>query len=347
MKPAARVGDSTAHGSPLAPGPGSPNVFIGNRPAWRAVIDQHACPAVNISGPDGVGNVLVGSPTVLINNQMACRLGDTVIEKPGAALGPMNPIVMGCPTVLIGEGSAASQIAVTITALINAAKSGLPLIQICPECRLLKALTGQHKLPLGDRVAAGKDLYDAVSALIRSARAAEKALQYGPDTPLTAVKKVAARAPRFDWKWGAGMGALKTALNNLDDLRQGNYAAFGAKVVYGAARGLAGEFVGSLAAKGGAALGAAFPPLGGALGGAAVGKMVGTLFGSKKAEKVDAVVGALIGGAIGCLPVIGHGAGTILGAIGAKMWAAEATEAGIDKLTGGEERIDQFFRRRP
>ena len=67
------------------------------------MIDQHACPMVSISGPDGVGSVMMGSPTVLINNQMACRLGDMVIEKPGLALGPVNPIIMGEMTVMIGE----------------------------------------------------------------------------------------------------------------------------------------------------------------------------------------------------------------------------------------------------
>src|SRR5271169_6087396 len=104
MPPAARITDSTTHAAvPLAPGPGSSNVLIGNLPPWRAMIDQHACPAVSISGADGVGSVLMGSPTVLINNMMACRLGDIVVEKPGLAAGPMNPIVMGCPTVMIGE----------------------------------------------------------------------------------------------------------------------------------------------------------------------------------------------------------------------------------------------------
>ena len=36
-KPAARVGDMTAHGSPLGVGPGSFNVTIGKRPAWRGI----------------------------------------------------------------------------------------------------------------------------------------------------------------------------------------------------------------------------------------------------------------------------------------------------------------------
>jgi uncharacterized Zn-binding protein involved in type VI secretion len=37
--PAARVGDSVAHPAPpvLGPGPGSTNVLIGNKPAWRGV----------------------------------------------------------------------------------------------------------------------------------------------------------------------------------------------------------------------------------------------------------------------------------------------------------------------
>ncbi len=37
MPPAARVTDLTSHGTPLAPGTGSPNVLIGFLPAWRAV----------------------------------------------------------------------------------------------------------------------------------------------------------------------------------------------------------------------------------------------------------------------------------------------------------------------
>jgi uncharacterized Zn-binding protein involved in type VI secretion len=102
MPPAARITDPTTHGAPLAPGPGSPNVLIGGLPAWRALIDQHACPVVSISGADGLGMVQMGSPTVLINNMMACRLGDIVVEVPGLAMGPANPIIMGEMTVMIG-----------------------------------------------------------------------------------------------------------------------------------------------------------------------------------------------------------------------------------------------------
>ncbi len=96
--PAARVTDLTTHGSPLFPGIGSTTVVIGGLPAWRTFVDFHACPIVKVLVPDGGGVVMVGSPTVFIEFQMACRVNDLVIEIPG---GP-NPIVMGCPTVLIG-----------------------------------------------------------------------------------------------------------------------------------------------------------------------------------------------------------------------------------------------------
>jgi uncharacterized Zn-binding protein involved in type VI secretion len=122
MPPAARVTDPTTHGGPLSPGPGSANVLIGGLPAWRATIDQHACPAVSISGPDGVGMVMMGSPTVLINNMMACRMGDIVVEIPGLALGPADPIIMGEMTVMIGIPGQGS-------ALQSAAQTGAPFCQ--------------------------------------------------------------------------------------------------------------------------------------------------------------------------------------------------------------------------
>jgi uncharacterized Zn-binding protein involved in type VI secretion len=99
-QPAARVGDPTAHGTPLAPGPGSVNVLIGGMPAWRVGMDFHACPQVIPSVPPVPhvgGMVAVGSTTVLINTMPAARQGDMIVES-----APPNSIVMGCPTVLIG-----------------------------------------------------------------------------------------------------------------------------------------------------------------------------------------------------------------------------------------------------
>ena len=93
---AARVGDLTSHGTPLGPGPGSLNVFIGGRPAWRAIVDSHGCPVVT-STPHVGGVVTVGSQTVLINGFPAARQGDLIMEG-----GPPNVITLGEPTVLIG-----------------------------------------------------------------------------------------------------------------------------------------------------------------------------------------------------------------------------------------------------
>jgi uncharacterized Zn-binding protein involved in type VI secretion len=60
--------------------------------------DIHQCTTPLPVPPHGPGVVIDGSKTVLINGLPACRMGDTIIE----ALGPINKIVKGCPTVLIG-----------------------------------------------------------------------------------------------------------------------------------------------------------------------------------------------------------------------------------------------------
>ncbi len=96
MPPAARVGDMTAHGTPLSPGPGSANVLIGGLPAWRAAADMHTCPLFTGTVPHVGGMVAMGSPTVFISGLPAARQGDMIIES-----GPPNSIAMGCPTVII------------------------------------------------------------------------------------------------------------------------------------------------------------------------------------------------------------------------------------------------------
>src|SRR5262245_44133745 len=96
-QPAARIGDLTSHGTPLAPGSGCPTVLIGGMPAWRAGADFHACPLVNGVQPHVGGTVSVGSATVRIGGLPAARQGDVIVE-PG---GP-NSIAVGAPTVMIG-----------------------------------------------------------------------------------------------------------------------------------------------------------------------------------------------------------------------------------------------------
>ena len=100
-KPAARLGDTTAHGGAIVVG--APTVLIGGQPAARAN-DMHTCPLVNpgVPPPPHVGGpTLIGSPTVLICGMMALRMGDMA-----QCSGPPDSVVAGCPTVLIGEGGA-------------------------------------------------------------------------------------------------------------------------------------------------------------------------------------------------------------------------------------------------
>ena len=97
MPPAARVGDMhvcpmvtgvVPHvGGPVLPA-GCPTVLIGMMPAAR-VGDMLTC----VGPPDVIAK---GSPTVLIGNMMAARLGDLTAHG--------GNIVLGLPTVLIGDG---------------------------------------------------------------------------------------------------------------------------------------------------------------------------------------------------------------------------------------------------
>jgi uncharacterized Zn-binding protein involved in type VI secretion len=96
-QPAARVGDTTSHGSPLGPGPGAPTVLIGGQPAWRAGSDMHVCPLFDGPKPHVGGTVAKGSATVMLGGLPAARQGDSIVEA-----GAPNMIAMGLATVLIG-----------------------------------------------------------------------------------------------------------------------------------------------------------------------------------------------------------------------------------------------------
>lgn len=103
-KPAARLGDSTVHGGSIVVG--NPTVLIGGMPAAR-LGDMHVCPMQTPAVPPIPhvgGPITLGSAGVLIGGQPAARMGDMA-----TCVGPPDSIVMGCPTVLIGEvGSGAA-----------------------------------------------------------------------------------------------------------------------------------------------------------------------------------------------------------------------------------------------
>ena len=96
-KPAARMGDMTAHGGSIVVG--FPTVLIGGQPAAR-LGDMHVCPMVTPGLPPIPhvgGPITLGSATVLIGGQPAARMGDMA-----TCVGPPDTIALGCPTVLIG-----------------------------------------------------------------------------------------------------------------------------------------------------------------------------------------------------------------------------------------------------
>jgi uncharacterized Zn-binding protein involved in type VI secretion len=137
MPAAARVTDPTAHPLPpeLGPGPGSPNVLIGNLPAWRAV---PAAAASSIQGAKKISDATIktaeantlaaaGTPAApeakeaedTIKNDQATAMGATINAQAGGAdihscetllpLPPHGPgvVIKGSATVLINNLPAA------------------------------------------------------------------------------------------------------------------------------------------------------------------------------------------------------------------------------------------------
>lgn len=107
---AAAAATAAASGTPGAPGAKANEeaTKVATAIAMTAMIqgsaggsDIHQCNVMPPPVPPpihGVGVVVDGSKTVVINGLSACRVGDTIVE----AFGPPNKIVMGCPTVIIG-----------------------------------------------------------------------------------------------------------------------------------------------------------------------------------------------------------------------------------------------------
>jgi uncharacterized Zn-binding protein involved in type VI secretion len=75
----AAIGNMTAHGTPLSPGPGSANIFISGRSVWRANLDFHSCPVSSPNSHVG-GVVMMGTSTTLANNFQIVIKGDNIIE---------------------------------------------------------------------------------------------------------------------------------------------------------------------------------------------------------------------------------------------------------------------------
>ncbi|MBN2029732.1 PAAR domain-containing protein [bacterium] len=98
-EPAARLGDTTAHGGSITAGESS--VLIGGMPAARKG-DMHICPMVTPTVPPHPhigGPIANGSSTVFIGGMPAARVGDMAT----CSNGPPDEILTGYATVLIGD----------------------------------------------------------------------------------------------------------------------------------------------------------------------------------------------------------------------------------------------------
>lgn len=120
-QPAARVGDTTAHGGSITLG--APTVTICGMPAAR-IGDMHVCPLQTPGTPPIPhvgGPVNIGSPVVTICGMPAARVGDMAV-----CVGPPDSIVTGAPTVTIGGPSAGAPVPsmAQATAAVSASVAG-------------------------------------------------------------------------------------------------------------------------------------------------------------------------------------------------------------------------------
>jgi uncharacterized Zn-binding protein involved in type VI secretion len=69
----------TAHGKPLSPGAGSPNIFVRGRNVWRVGFDFHSCP-ITVPNSHVGGMILLGRHRILANNFQVAFKGDVIFE---------------------------------------------------------------------------------------------------------------------------------------------------------------------------------------------------------------------------------------------------------------------------
>ncbi|RYG41159.1 hypothetical protein EON79_21290 [bacterium] len=110
LGPVARIGDGTAHGNPLAPGPPSKDVFIGGQPAWLG------CP-----------------PEALAAVMKAIADAAESIAKAAAA----NVAAKGTPGAAAAEANLAKAIADGIAAVAAAMANTGASIHACAIIKLL------------------------------------------------------------------------------------------------------------------------------------------------------------------------------------------------------------------
>lgn len=286
-KPAARLTDMhtcpmVTPGTPPIPhvggpisGPCVPPVLIGFLPA-ATVGDMCVC----VGPPD---TIAMGSPTVFIGGKMAARMGDPTVHG--------GVIVVGCPTVLIGEMGmgGAGGVGSPGGAFFDAALFDLLL-------EYVSGLTEALSL-LGDFVV------DLIGNLPR-ARALSATARLLSTSPYFLKKTASVIDSVGPWLTAAGVGlkVIEKTRENWDALTEGTkneQLAAGTKIAASGTLALSSALIG---AKIGAMAGSIVPGAGtviGAVAGAAVGVAVGYLIGEVSETYAEPIVEGWIDEAYG------------------------------------------------
>jgi uncharacterized Zn-binding protein involved in type VI secretion len=150
-QPAARVSDMTAHGSPLAPGPGSANVLIGGLPAWRgmsaaaiaALAAAVAQAAEDIAKASAAATAAAGTPGAPAAQANLTNTAANAVAKIGAMMTGSGADIHACPVVkLVIPDGPGVVITGSQTVLIN----GLPA---CRMGDVIQEATSVNSIALG------------------------------------------------------------------------------------------------------------------------------------------------------------------------------------------------------
>jgi uncharacterized Zn-binding protein involved in type VI secretion len=108
-KPAARLGDPTAHGSPLGGAPGEPTVLIGGKPAWRgtsaaaaaALTAKVAQAGKDIAEAAAIATAAAGTPGGPAAQANLAKVAVESVAGIAAQMASMPGDVHACPIVKV------------------------------------------------------------------------------------------------------------------------------------------------------------------------------------------------------------------------------------------------------
>ena len=108
-RPAARIGDPTAHGSPLAGSPGSPTVLIGGMPAWRGISAAAAATlaaavaqgAAAIAQASAIATAAAGTPGAAAAQANLAKTAVDTVAGLSSTMASMPGDLHACPIVKV------------------------------------------------------------------------------------------------------------------------------------------------------------------------------------------------------------------------------------------------------